>query len=265
MKLIDTHGHLHVAAFDDDRNAAWERARAAGVGRLINVGYDLPSSAASIELARARPDVYATAGIQPHYAVTTGPEQLRELRALLAAPKIVALGEIGLDYHHDRAPRPDQRQLFEAQLALARELRLPVVIHSREAHDDTLDVLRRAEHPYPVVMHSFSGDWRYAEQCLAIGAYMSFSGPLTFPKAIELHEVARRAPLDRVLVETDCPYLAPHPFRGRRNEPARVRLVAERLAELRGLDLNEIADAVWRNACAVFGLPADMECGLPSS
>ena len=255
MNLIDTHAHLHVPAFDEDRDAVLERAEAAGVRRLINVGYDLPSSAASVALAARYAYIYATSGIQPHYALDTGPTEFLELRALLAAPKVVALGEIGLDYHHDRAPRSAQRELFEAQMALAAELRLPVVIHSRDAHADTVDVLRAAAHPLPVVMHSFSGDWAYADACLSFGAYLSFSGPLTFPRSAGLHEVATRAPLDRLLVETDCPYLSPHPFRGKRNEPERVRLVAQRVADLRGLPLDEVSNVIWRNACAVFGLP----------
>ncbi len=259
MRLIDTHAHLHASAFDNDRTAALERAYAAGVRRLINVGYDLLSSAASVDLACSHPGIYATVGIQPHYASATGPGQIAELRSLLGAAKVVALGEIGLDYHHDRSPRTEQRSLFEAQLRLAAEWSLPVVIHSREAHADTVDVLRAAAHPYPVVMHSFSGDWPYAEACLEAGAFLSFSGPLTFPKASELHAVAARAPLDRILVETDCPYLSPHPFRGRRNEPARVRIVAEQLAALRGSVLGEIAEAVWRNACFVFRLPEQGE------
>jgi TatD DNase family protein len=259
MQLIDTHAHVHVDAFDRDRADIYTRAREAGVVRLINVGYDLGSSAASIDLAQSEPWIYATAGIQPHYASETGPPQLHELERLLRMPKVVALGEIGLDYHHDRAPRPGQRSLFEDQLALARAQRMPVVIHSRDAHDDTVDVLRAAAHPFPVVMHSFSGDSRYADACLSLGAFLSFSGPLTFPKATELHEVAAHAPLDRILVETDCPYLSPHPLRGRRNEPARVRLVAEQLAKLRGMTLDELAEVLWHNACMVFGLPADVD------
>ncbi len=255
MNLIDTHAHLHVAAFDADRDMILQRALDSGVQRLINVGYDRASSAASVELARLHPQVYATVGIQPHHAAATGPAELRELEGLLAAPKVVALGEIGLDYHHDRAPRPAQRALFETQLRLAGDHGMPVVIHSREAHADTVAVLRNAAHGPPVVMHSFSGDWHYAEACLAFGAFLSFSGPLTFPRASELHEVAMRTPLEWILVETDCPYLSPHPFRGKRNEPARVRIVAERLAELRGMALEEVANAIWQNACAVFGLP----------
>lgn len=254
MRLIDTHTHIHVPAFDADRTALLERACAAGVCRLINVGYDLPSSAASVELARSYPSIYATAGIQPHYAGATGPAELDQIDDLLKMPKVVALGEIGLDYHHDRAPRDQQRALFETQLHIAADKQLPVVIHSRDAHADTVDVLKAAAHPYPVVMHSFSGDWEYARACLTFGGYLSFSGPLTFPKATDLHDVARRVPLDRLLVETDCPYLSPHPFRGRRNEPARVRLIVERLAALRGILLEDLADMLWRNACTVFGL-----------
>jgi TatD DNase family protein len=261
MRLIDTHAHVHAAAFDADRAEVLERAYTAGVRRLINVGYDLASSAASIELARLHRPIYATAGIQPHYASATGPGEVDELRALLAAPKIVALGEIGLDYHHDRAPRSEQRSLFETQLALAAELKLPVVIHSREAHADTVDVLRAVRPTLPIVMHSFSGDWNYAKACLELGAFLSFSGPITFPKAVDLHDIAVRAPSDRILVETDCPYLSPHPLRGRRNEPARVRLVAERLAALRGCTLAEIAATVWHNACGVFALPEQVDDG----
>lgn len=258
MELIDSHVHLQAGAFDADRAEVLERARAEGVAWLINVGYDLESSAASVALAERYPSLFATAGIQPHYALTTGAGELAQLRSLLDAPKVVALGEIGLDYYHDRAPRPAQRELFEIQLRIASERELPVVIHSREAHADTVAVLSQAAHRKPVIMHSFSGDWAHAEACLAFGAYLSFSGPLTFPRAVELHDVARRAPLDRLLVETDCPYLSPHPFRGKRNEPARVRLVAERLAALRGMTFDEVSEALWRNTCAAFELPLDL-------
>ena len=259
MSLFDTHAHVHVAAFDADRVAVLERAKSANVQRLINVGYDLPSSQASVDLARAYPFIYATAGIQPHYAETTGADELDELAALLRLPKVVALGEIGLDYYHDRAPRELQRELFETQLQIAARHKLPVVIHSREAHADTVEVLARAAHPYGVVMHSFSSSRAYAEACLDFGAYLSFSGPLTFPRSVELREVAAWAPADRVLVETDCPYLSPHPFRGKRNEPARIGLVAERLAALRGIAQDELEALVWRNACACFRIAEEQD------
>ena len=252
IELIDTHTHIHVDRYDADREAVVERAAAAGVLRMINIGYDLPSSQASISLAQTCPAVWATAGIQPHYALHTTGDDLQTLRAMLREPRVVALGEIGLDYYHDRAPHDLQEQVFRDQIALARELDLPVVIHSREAQADTVRILRDAAQDYPGVMHSFSGDWEYAQQCLQIGFYLSFSGPLTFKKALELHDVARRAPLERILIETDAPYLTPHPFRGKRNEPAHVRLVAEALAELRGVALEAIAEATTANAERLF-------------
>ena len=252
IQFIDTHLHLHLAQFDADREQALARARAARVTRLVEVGYDLESSRAAVALAEADPAIYAVVGIQPHYAADAGADWLAEIGRLAGHPKVVAIGEIGLDYHHDRAPHAAQERLFREQLALARDLDLPVVIHSREAQADTVRILRDAARGQPGVMHSFSGDWAYAEACLEVGFQLSFSGPVTFAKAIDLHEVARRAPLDRILTETDSPYLAPHPLRGKRNEPANVRLIAERLAVLRELDLAELARAVWENACAIF-------------
>ena len=252
IRLIDTHMHLHMPQFDADRAAALDRAAAAGVARMVEIGYDLGSSRAAIALAERDERIFAVVGIQPHYAAEAGDEWLAEVRRLAAHPKVVAIGEIGLDYYHDRAPHAAQERLFRAQLALARELGKPVVIHSRDAQADTVRILSDAARGQPGIMHSFSGDWVYAEACLAVGFMLSFSGPVTFAKAAELHEVARRAPLDRILTETDSPYLAPHPLRGKRNEPANVRLVAERLAELRGMRLEELARAVQRNAGAIF-------------
>ena len=254
IQLIDTHLHLHLAQFDTDREQAIERAQAVQVARLVEVGYDLESSRAALALAAAHPAIYAVVGIQPHYATLADADWLAEIRRQATHSKVVAIGEIGLDYHHDRAPHAAQERLFREQLALARELDLPVVIHSREAQADTIRILRDAARGQPGIMHSFSGDWAYAEACLEIGFMLSFSGPVTFNKAAELHEVARRAPLDRILTETDSPYLAPHPLRGKRNEPANVLLVAERLAALREIALEELAAAVWRNACKIFGL-----------
>jgi TatD DNase family protein len=252
VPLIDTHAHVHIDRFDADRDAVLERAREAGVERIVNIGYDLPSSRASIELAARYPQVFATAGIQPHYAIETRSAQLDELRELLGAPKIVALGEIGLDYHHNRAPHAAQHDLFRDQLAIARELGLPVVIHARDAQEDIVRILSESARGLTVVMHAFSGDWSYASACLDLGAYLSLAGPVTFTKAVELHEVARRVPLDRLLIETDCPYLAPHPHRGKRNEPAYVRLVGERIADLRGVSTDALFDAVWSNAHQAF-------------
>jgi TatD DNase family protein len=166
---------------------------------------------------------------------------------------VVAIGEIGLDYHWNAAPAAVQEQVFRAQLALARDLKLPVVIHSRDAQEDTIRILRDVARGQPGIMHSFSGDWAYAEACLEVGFMLSFSGPVTFTKAVTLHEVAKRVPAHRILTETDCPYLAPHPRRGTRNEPANVRLVAEQIARLRDISLEAIAAIVWQNAEVVFG------------
>jgi TatD DNase family protein len=167
----------------------------------------------------------------------------------------VAIGEIGLDYYWNAAPPDQQAQVFCEQLALARALQLPVVIHSRDAQADTVRLLHEHARGQPGIMHSFSGDWDFAAACLDVGFLISFSGPVTFRKAHALHDVARRAPLDMLLTETDSPYLSPHPMRGRRNEPARVRLVAERLADLRELPLPDLATAVWANAARIFGWP----------
>lgn len=255
VRLIDTHMHLHLAQFDGERSAVLARAQAAGLARMVEIGYDLDSSRAAVDLASSDPAIYAVVGIQPHYAAQADASWLGEIRRLAGHPRVVAIGEIGLDYYHDRAPHDQQEQLFREQLALARELGLPVVIHSRDAQADTVRILRDAARGQPGIMHSFSGDWAYAEACLEVGFHLSFSGPVTFPKAAELHEVARRAPIDRILTETDSPYLSPHPLRGKRNEPANVRLVAERLAVLREIALADLADAVWQNAARIFRLP----------
>jgi TatD DNase family protein len=244
--------HLHLAQFDADRATVIAHANAAGVARMVEIGYDLASSRAAIDLAEQHPQIFAVVGVQPHYAAEADASWLAEVRRLAAHPKVVAIGEIGLDYYHDRAPHDLQQQLFRQQLALARELGKPVVIHSRDAQADTVRVMSEAARGQPGIMHSFSGDWAYAEACLEIGFLLSFSGPLTFAKATDLHEVARRAPLDRILTETDSPYLAPHPLRGKRNQPANVRLVAEQLAALREMALEDLAGAVWRNAAGIF-------------
>ena len=262
LKLIDTHTHLHLAEFDDDRATVLARAAAAGVARSIEIGYDLASSRAAVALAEQHADMYAVVGIQPHYGLEADQHWLDEVRLLAQHPKVVAIGEIGLDYHWDRAPHDAQERLFRAQLALARAVDLPVVIHSRDAQADTIRILNDAARNQSGVMHSFSGDWAYAEACLEVGFMLSFSGPVTFPKATALHEVARQVPLDRMLTETDCPYLAPHPQRGKRNEPAYVRLVAERLAALRDQPLDLVAEAVWANAEQLFRFPRP---GLPNN
>jgi TatD DNase family protein len=252
IRLIDTHAHVATAQFDADRAEVLARAAEAGVARIIEIGYDLASSRAALALAESHPQIFAVVGIQPNHAHEVSEGWEAELRALAAHPKAVGIGEIGMDYHWMQAPPEQQERLFRAQLALARELGLPVVIHSREAQVDTLRILGDAARGQPGIMHSFSGGWDFAQACLQIGFLLSFSGPVTFSKATELHEAARLAPSESLLTETDSPFLSPHPQRGKRNEPARVRLVAERLAALRGVPLELVAEQVWRNAERVF-------------
>jgi TatD DNase family protein len=253
MQLIDTHTHLNAEQFDPDRDAVFARAQSAGVARLIEIGYDFATSHAAIALAEQYSQIAAVVGIQPNHATDLPDGWLDQIAELARHPRVVAIGEIGLDYHWNTAPAAVQEQVFRAQLALARDLKLPVVIHSRDAQDDTIRILRDVARGQPGIMHSFSGDWAYAEACLEVGFLLSFSGPVTFTKAVALHEVAKRAPANRILTETDSPYLAPHPRRGTRNEPANVRLVAEQIARLRGISLEAIAAIAWENAEVVFG------------
>lgn len=257
VRLIDTHTHLQAAAFDEDRAAVLARAAEAGVARIVEIGYDLPTSRAALALAAAHTHIRAVVGLQPNHIHEAPADWLEQVRQMATHPQAVAVGEIGLDYHWMKAPPAVQETFFRQQLDLARTLGMPVVIHSRDAAEDTIRILQDAARGIPGILHSFSGDWHHAAACLEIGFYLSFSGPLTFPKAHALHEVARRAPLERVLVETDSPYLSPHPRRGRRNEPARVRLVAAHLATLRETTLDVVSEAVWQNAAHVFGWDAE--------
>ena len=250
LGLTDTHCHLDSRSFDADREACIERARAAGVERLtaIGTGEGPPDLEAGIRLAERYPFIDATVGVHPHDASKAGEDTWGELAALAAHPKVVAIGEIGLDYHYNFSPPEVQRAVFVRQLELARESRLPVVIHTREAWRDTVELIRRHWPPeLGGVFHCFSGGPREAEQALELGFYVSFSGIVTFPRAEEVREAARIVPPDRLLVETDAPYLAPVPYRGKRNEPAWVVETARAVAALRGASLEEIARLTTEN------------------
>jgi len=252
MHVIDSHAHLDSRKFDGDREAVVERAREAGVIAILNVGGDLASSRAAVALAERCDFVYAAVGVHPHDARTVTPAVLDELRALSRHPKVVAIGEIGLDYYRDLSPRPVQRRVFADQLALAAELGLPVVVHSREALDDVIAGLRGWEGAG--VLHSYSGGPERLEEVLELGVSIGISGPVTFPKAERLRAVAAAVPLERLLVETDCPYLTPVPYRGRRNEPAHVRYVAQAVARARGMEAEPLARATADNARRLFGM-----------
>ena len=249
--LIDTHLHLASEQFNEDRRAVIERAIEAGIAAMVEIGYDLASSHAAVALANAHPAIFAVVGIQPNHLHDLPSDWIDQIRRLATHPKVVAIGEIGLDYYWMKSPPNEQEKAFRAQLALAAELGLPVVIHSREAMPETIAVLRDAARG-PGVMHSFSGDWTAAQECLELGFYLSFSGPLTFPKSAALHEVVQQAPLERLLIETDSPYLSPHPHRGQRNEPSRLVYIAQKLADLRGLSLAELAPQLWQNTLRAF-------------
>ncbi len=263
--LVDSHCHLDLPQFDADRDAVIGRSVESSVTRVIDPGVDLPSSRAAVALAlRQHECIYAAVGIHPHEAKTLDAVALRELKQLAASPRVVAVGEIGLDYYRDLSPRDVQRRAFEAQLELAAELDLPVIVHDRDAHDDVLAILRhwreslRAPrstlHEHPGVLHSFSGDVVMAEQVVALGFFIGVSGPVTYRNADRLRAVVRAVPLERLLIETDAPYLTPQPRRGQRNEPAYVRRVAQAVADVRGSTLEQMAAQTTANACVLFGL-----------
>ena len=253
--LIDTHAHLDFPEFQD-LDAVLERAERAGVREIISIGIDLPSSRKAVELAAGRPRIYATVGIHPHDAFDIDPASESELRSLARNEKVVAVGEIGLDYFRDKKPRELQRRCLIRQLDLAVDAGLPAVFHIREAFGDFMEIIPPyAEKLKGAVLHCFSGDWAMAERCLAFGFYISIPGTVTFAKAANVRDVAARAPLDRLLVETDAPYLTPVPFRGKVNEPAHVRYTAAEIARLRGISPDETAKCTTENARRVFGLP----------
>ncbi|HEX3015279.1 MAG TPA: TatD family hydrolase [Desulfobacteria bacterium] len=251
--ITETHCHLDDQEFDEDRDLVIARLREQGVGRIINVGYDYASSVRSIKLAKEHPDIFASVGIHPHDIVGESEDDWDKLRKLAQSEKVVAIGEIGLDYYRDLTPRGAQREAFVRQLMMAEELGLPVIVHNREAHADVISALQGNRLSRGGVMHCFSGSWETAKIALNLGFYISFAGPLTFKKSVNLQQVAAKIPLDRVLVETDSPYLSPEPFRGKRNEPANVRLVLEKLAEVKGLDREEMAAVTSHNAACLFG------------
>jgi len=253
--LIDTHAHLDSGQFAADRDAVIARAAEAGISHILTIGCDLASSQASVEIAAAHPSVYAAVGIHPHDAGEADATGLEKLRQLAAEPKIVAIGEVGLDFYRDRSPREVQRQAFGAQIRLARQLGLPLIVHDREAHEEVLQILRE-ERASEVggVLHCFSGDPAMAKACIELGFHISFPGTITYPKNDAAREVVRAVPIDRMLVETDCPYLAPQAYRGRRNEPAYVRHTAETIAAIKGLTIDDVARITTLNAFNLFGI-----------
>ncbi len=259
--LIDTHCHLDFHAYDTDRDVVVANATANGITRIINPGTDLITSQGAISMSETYSAVYAGVALHPNSTASWSPEAIVALEHLAAHPKVIAIGEIGLDYYWDKVPKGIQQAAFEAQLELARRLKLPIIIHNRDASEDVIATLKAWIPSLPPdlkanpgVMHSFSASVDIAETALGLGFYLGFTGPVTFKNADELRQVAAAVPLDRILIETDGPYLTPHPYRGQRNEPAHVRLVAERMAMLHQVSEAEFAAISTANAERLFGL-----------
>jgi TatD DNase family protein len=253
--LFDTHAHLHFPDFAEDLPAVLGRARAAGVTGLVTIGTDVETSQAAIAMAGREADVWAAVGIHPHDAAEADTATMREIERLAAEPRVVAIGEIGLDFFRNLSPRPAQEQTFRALLEVAGRVAKPALIHCRDAHDETLAILAEASlGSRGGIMHCFSGDVAVARRCLDLGLTISLAGPVTYPNARALPEVARFVPADRLVVETDCPFLPPQGHRGQRNEPAYLALTAARVAELRGEPLASLGPTMRDNARRLFGL-----------
>jgi TatD DNase family protein len=255
VRVIDTHCHLDMLSADEDVANLVSRAAGTGVGIIITVGINIESSRKAISIAGTFESVFATVGTHPHNVQELQDDSYTELEKLCHGNKVVALGEIGLDYVRQYAPPPMQREHFTRQVALAKKMSLPLVIHDREAHDDILIILEK-QAPFPAggVMHCFSGDWQFAQKIMELGFMISIPGVVTFKKAAALQEVARRIPLSSLILETDAPYLAPEPLRGKRNVPEFMLYTAEKIAELRSVSLAEVARVTTENALKLFNI-----------
>ena len=254
MKIFDTHCHLDSERFSEDREDAYKRMLEAGVERCVCVGSDIPSSRLCLDIAAGHEGVFAAAGVHPHEAKDAPEGYLDVLEKMLSEKKTVALGEIGLDYYYDYSPRDVQKKVLDEQVELAIRLHKPVIFHIRDAHGDMTEYFRSRSALPAGIIHCFSGSPETAAEYVRMGFYISFAGPLTFAKAPHLWAAAQSVPLDRLLVETDSPYLAPVPLRGKRNEPANVVWTLKKLAELRGLPEEEMARVTWDNACRIYGI-----------
>jgi TatD DNase family protein len=269
MKLVETHAHLDSPRFEGERDEIVRRARASGVAEIVSIGADVDSSWSAVRFADRYDGVWAAVGVHPHAAESLSPESLAALRDLSRDPRVVAIGEVGLDYYRSHAPRRAQRAALDAQLEVATEARLPVVVHIREgaerseAYDEALAALegwlpgwRKGDGRPPGVLHCYSGDLPTAERALALGFYVGVDGPITYPNATVLRSTIGQLPLGRLLLETDCPYLAPQARRGRRNEPSYLIYIAQEVARLFDASVDEVAQTTAANARRVFGLSA---------
>ncbi len=256
--IFDSHAHLDDKRFDDDRDNVIKMCIKDGITHIVNAGADMASSQRAVELADNNEIIYASVGIHPHDAKGVEDNYLDTLRLWAGHPKVVAIGEIGLDYYYDLSPRDVQRKRFIEQIKLAHDLNMPIIVHDRDAHGDTLDILKSHKAYLGAgVMHCFSGSLEMAMECMDLGFYISFAGPVTFANARKLADVAYSVPIGRILVETDSPYLTTQPHRGKRNYPGYVKLVIERIAGIKGMEFDEVAAVTAQNALDLFGIGRD--------
>jgi TatD DNase family protein len=253
--LIDTHAHLDFPDFKKDLSAVLERAAARGVSAIVSVGIDEKSSSRAVAIAAETPWIWATVGIHPHESARVTPTFPRSLKELAFLPGVVAIGEMGLDYYRDHSPRDVQQRIFRTQIDVAREVKKPVVIHCRDAYDDLAKIMVEKEiGRVGGILHCFSGDESFARKSLDLGLYISIAGPVTYPRADRLRDVVRMIPLDRLLVETDAPFLTPQPYRGKRNEPSFIHATYERIAALKGISPEELQRQCRRNFQRLLGI-----------
>ncbi len=252
---FDTHAHLDDFKFREDQDQVIARAREAGLELIVNVGYNVASARRTVQLTKEYDFIYGTVGMHPHDAKDLDGDSLRELRKLAAEPKIVAIGEIGLDYYYDHSPRDVQQRVFRRMIDLAREVKLPIVIHDRDAHEDIFRILKEEDAAeVGGIFHCYSGSWPLAKEAVEMGFYISIAGPVTFHNAKKVVEVVKEVPLEWLLIETDSPYLAPVPYRGKRNEPAYMVKVAEMIAQIKGLDVEKVARVTTENGKRAFNI-----------
>lgn len=250
---FDTHAHLDDEKFDADREEIIEHIKSEGVSLVVNIGADMESSKTTVELAEKYDFIYAAVGVHPYDEPDLTDDDILELKQLAKSEKVVAIGEIGLDYHFPDTDKEGQKEGFRKQIALAKELNLPYVVHDRDSHQDCYDIIKESGY-FRGVMHCFSGSSEFAKQMTDLGFYISFAGTVTFKNAKKVKEAAKTVPLDRILIETDCPYLSPEPNRGKRNNPANVRYTAEVLAEIKGISLDEMAKITMENGKRFYGI-----------
>ncbi|RBP87281.1 TatD DNase family protein [Cytobacillus firmus] len=253
--FFDTHAHLNAEQYNEDLQEVIDRALNEGISNIVVVGFDRPTIEKAMELTEKYDFIYASVGWHPVDAIDMTEDDLQWIEELSSHPKVVALGEMGLDYYWDKSPKDIQQEVFRKQIRLAKKVKLPIVIHNRDATADIVEILKEeGAGEVGGIMHCFSGSAEIAKECVDMNFFISLGGPVTFKNAKKPKEVADVIPLEKLLIETDCPYLTPHPFRGKRNEPSYVKLVAEQIAEIKGLSVEEVAQATTENAKKLFGI-----------